>query len=120
MLTIFSCLFFFFAICVSSLETISFNLLPIFWIFLFIYLFIFYIELHELCVYFGESSLVSHFVCKYFSPFCRLSLVFFMGFFAVQKLLRLIGSHLFMFYFIFITLGGAAIYVKESSPYVFI
>ena len=50
----------FLAICVSSLETISFNLLPIFWDF-FVNLF-FDIELHGLFVYFGESSLVSHFV----------------------------------------------------------
>ena len=71
-------------------------------------------------MYFGESSLVNHFVCKYLPSFCRLSLVFFMGFFAGQKLLRLIGSHLFMFYFIFITIGGALICVRESSPYVFI
>ena len=46
--------------------------------------------------------------------------------FAVQKLLSLIRSHLFVFVFIFITLGGgskedtAAIYIKESSAYVFL
>ena len=46
--------------------------------------------------------------------------------FAMQKLLSFIKSHLFIFVFIFITLGGgskkdlAAIYVKESSAYVFL
>ena len=46
--------------------------------------------------------------------------------FAVQKLLSLIRSHLFIFVFIFITLGGgiekdlAAIYVKECLAYVFL
>ena len=53
--------------------------------------------------------------------------VLFMLSFAVQKLLSFIRSHLFIFAFIFITLGGGkikkdlvAIYVKESSAYVFL
>ena len=47
--------------------------------------------------------------------------VLFMVSFAEQKLLRLTTSHLFIFVFIFITLGGgfqkdiATIYVKECS-----
>ena len=46
--------------------------------------------------------------------------------FAIQKVLSLIWSHLFIFVFIFITLGGgskkdiAVIYVKEYSAYVFL
>ena len=46
--------------------------------------------------------------------------------FAVQKVLSLIKSHLFIFIFIFITLGGrvkkniAMIYVKECSAYIFL
>ena len=52
--------------------------------------------------------------------------VLFMVSFAVQKLLSLIRSHLFIFVFTFITLGGgskkdiAVIYVKECSAYVFL
>ena len=50
----------------------------------------------------------------------------FMVSFAVQKLLSLIRSHLFIFVFIFITVGGeskknfAVIYNKECSFYVFL
>ena len=40
--------------------------------------------------------------CRYFLPSCMLS---FLISFAVQKLLGLIKSHLFIFVFIFITLG---------------
>ena len=45
--------------------------------------------------------------------------------FAVQKLSSIIGSHLFIFVFIFSTLGGrskdiAAIYIKEYAAYVFL
>ena len=46
--------------------------------------------------------------------------------FAVQKLLSLIRSHLFIFAFIFFVLGDrfkkviAVIYVKECSAYVFL
>ena len=46
--------------------------------------------------------------------------------FTVQKLLSLIRSHLLIFVFIFITLGGgskkdiAVIYVRECSAYVFL
>ena len=45
--------------------------------------------------------------------------------FIVQKLLSLISSHLFIFAFISITLGGgledpAVVYARESSPYVFL
>ena len=46
--------------------------------------------------------------------------------FAVQKLLSWTGSHLLIYVFIFITLGGgskkdiAIIYVKECSAYVFL
>ena len=43
-----------------------------------------------LFVYFRDKPLVSHFVGKYFLPFCRLSFHFVCGFFAVQKLLVLI------------------------------
>ena len=51
--------------------------------------------------------------------------ILFMVFFAVQKLLSLIRSYLFIFVFIFITLEGmcqgdlAVIYVKECSAFFF-
>ena len=40
-----------------------------------------------------------------FSKFIECSFVLFMTFFAVQKLVNLIRSHLFIFVFIFIALG---------------
>ena len=61
---------------------------------------------------------------KIFSDFVGRFFILFLVFFAVQKLLSLIRSHLFLF--LFITLGGAskniiaAIYVKECSAYVFL
>ena len=63
------------------------------------------IELHELFVYFGDEYLVGHFVCKYFLPSFGLSCFLFMVSFAVENLLSLIRSHLFILVFIFITLG---------------
>ena len=47
-------------------------------------------------------------VCKYFLPFYRLSFILFMVSVAVQKLLSLIRSHLFLFAFISITLGDGS------------
>ena len=49
---------------------------------------------------------ISHIICKYFLPFCELSFHLFMVSFAVQKLLSLIKSHLFILVFISITLGN--------------
>ena len=52
--------------------------------------------------------------------------VWFMVSFAVQKLLSLIKSHLFIFVFISFTLGGgskkdlAVVYVKECFSYIFL
>ena len=43
------------------------------------------IELHELFVYFGDQSLVSQFICKYFLPFCELSFRFVYGFLCCAK-----------------------------------
>jgi len=50
-------------------------------------------ELHEqlyICIFWILNP-ASCIVCKYFLPFCRLSFVLFMVFFAVQKLLRWLG-----------------------------
>ena len=51
---------------------------------------------------------------KNFLPFCGLSFLFFMVFFAVQKLLCLIRSHLFIFVFISIALWGES---KKVFPW---
>ena len=66
----------------------------------------FVIELHELFVYFGDYSLVSCFICKYFLPFWGLPFHLFTIFYSVKKLLSLIRSQLFIF--IFITLGSGS------------
>ena len=58
-------------------------------------LFVFVIELYKVFVYFADYPLVSCIIWKYFLPFCMLSFCFLMVFFAVQKLLHLIRSHLF-------------------------
>ena len=64
------------------------------------------------------------FCCKYFLSFWDFLSVLFMISFATQKLFSLVRFHLFIFVFIFITLGGRprkdsiVIYVKECSAYV--
>ena len=57
--------------------------------FLFVCLFVFVIELHEVLVYFGDELFVSSFICKYFLPFCVLSSHFVHGFLCPGK-----GMHL--------------------------
>ena len=81
------------AICVSSLERCLFRSFALFFFF-------FYIELLVLFVYFAVASfanIFSHSECCLF--------VSFMVFFAVQEVLSLIRSYLFISIFIFITLG---------------
>ena len=87
------------AICVSSLENCLFRSYAYFLNGLFV-----------LCCWviwavFWKLSLVSHMNCKYFLPFCMFLFEFFMVSFAVQKLVNLIRSHLFIFVFISIALG---------------
>ena len=61
-----------------------------------------------------------------FSRFVGCLFILFIVSFAMQKLLSLIGTHLFIFVFISITLGGgiiedlAVIYVRECSACVFL
>ena len=43
------------------------------------------IELHELFIYFGDLSLVHHFICKYFLPFWGLSFCFVYDFLCYAK-----------------------------------
>ena len=62
------------------------------------------IKLQELFVYFGDECL-GYFVYRYFLPSFGLSCFLFMVSFAVENLLSLIRPHLFIFVFIFITLG---------------
>ena len=73
-------------------RNVHIDLLPIFLIGL-----VFDIELYESFVYFGNCTLVSCIVSKYFLPFCRLSFVLFMVSSAVQNvsgfLMNLQESH---------------------------
>ena len=79
------------------------------------------------CLYVLEINPLS--VASFANIFSRSEaclFVLFMVSFAVQKLLSFIRSHLYIFVFIPITLGGgskkdlAVIYVKECSSYVFL
>ena len=63
------------------------------------------IELHKLFVYFEDESFVCFFICKYFLPFWGLSFCLVYGFLCCEKAFKF-KSHLFIFVFIFVTLGG--------------
>ena len=69
------------AICKPSLEK-NLGLLPFFWL---SYLVLFYIELYELFIYFGNRSIVCYIICKYFLPLYRLSFHFVSGFLCHAK-----------------------------------
>ena len=87
-------------ICMSSLNKFSFTFSTHF----LLDCLVFYIELHILEI--NPLSVASS--ANIFSHSVGCLFIFFMVSFAVQKLLNLIRSHLFIFVFIFITLGGGS------------
>ena len=66
----------------------------------------FNIELHELFIYFGDESLSIDTFANIFSHSEGCLFILFVVSFALQKLLSFIRSHLFIFVFISISLGG--------------
>ena len=81
-------------------RNVYLGILPIFFNFVVVI-----IELYELYVYFGNQRPVGHIACNMFSHSEGCLFVLFMVSFVMEKLVSLIGSHLFIFVFISISLG---------------
>ena len=95
------------AICMSSLEKVSLDLLPIFGLSFFFFFFFFMILSHMSCLQILETlPLLVENICKYFLPFYGFSFhFFFLCFPLLCKSFFVFRSLLFIFGFIFIVLG---------------
>ena len=75
-----------------------------------------FVELYELFIYCGDKSRLSGFVPNIFSNSVDCLFILFMVSFAVEKLLSLIRSHLFIFIFIAFTEASLVAQLVKNLP----